>query len=434
MNKVNYPFRVVVNKEISDHVKSWRFIILMGIILLTCMGSLYTSLTNIGAAIKPNDPDGSFLFLKLFTASDGTLPSFVQFINFLGPLLGIALGFDAINSEQNKGTLSRMLSQPVHRDCIINAKFVAALIVIGIMLFVLGFLVMGCGLIAIGIPPTAEEFWRIVFFLIISVFYVAFWLNLAILFSLCFRQAATSALASVAVWLFFSVFYTMIVNLVAKALSPSQLASPYQIVSYQKFILGLMRLAPSELFNEATTTLLMPSVRSLGPLTMEQVQGAIPSPLPLGQSLLVVWPQLTGLIAALMQVVSVLSLMLGRYWQALLYNPGGFGREFRSIRIPAGPAMLLLACMVVGPNFGPQMALLAPICSVPLVFAGLALIHGLVAQKRLARFWLVGLYVTLLLFMQLIYPLLVVLAIVDGLIDFRGRLAPKDADNANGEG
>ncbi len=145
-------------------------------------------------------------------------------------------------------------------------------------------------------------------------------------------------------------------------------------------------------------------------------------------------PVLTGLIAALLQVVSVLSLIVGRYWQALLYNPGGFGREFRSIRIPAGPAMLLLACMVVGPNFGPQMALLAPICSVPLVFAGLALIHGLVARKRLARFWLVGLYVTLLLFMQLIYPLLVVLAIIDGLIDFRGRLASKDADNANGEG
>jgi len=145
-------------------------------------------------------------------------------------------------------------------------------------------------------------------------------------------------------------------------------------------------------------------------------------------------PVLTGLIAALLQVVSVLSLILGRYWQALLYNPGGFGREFRSIRIPAGPAMLLLACMVVGPNFGTQMAMLAPLCSVPLVFAGLALIHGLVAQKRLSKFWVVGVYVTLVLFMQLIYPLLVVLAIVDGLIDFRGRLASKDADNANGEG
>ena len=262
------------------------------------MGALYTALTNIGAAIKPDDPDGSFLFLKLFTVSDGTLPSFVLFINFLGPLLGIALGFDAVNSEQNKGTLSRMLAQPIHRDCIINAKFVAALIIIGALLFALGLLVMGCGLIAIGIPPKPEEFWRIILFIITGIFYVAFWLNISILFSLCFRQAATSALASVAVWLFFSVFYAMIVNVVAKALSPSGMVSVYHQISYQKFILGLMRLAPSELFNEATTTLLMPSIRSLGPLTMEQLQGAIPSPLPLGESIMIVWSQLTGLIAA----------------------------------------------------------------------------------------------------------------------------------------
>ncbi|WP_455586317.1 ABC transporter permease [Bacteroides sp.] len=298
MNKVKHPFWIIVHKEVADHVHSLRFIILISIIILTCMGALYTSLTNIGATIKPNDPDGSFLFLRLFTASDGTLPSFVLFINFLGPLLGISLGFDAINSEQNKGTLSRMLSQPIHRDCIINAKFVAALIIIGTLLFALGFLVMGCGLIAIGIPPTPEEFWRIILFIITSIFYVAFWLNISILFSLCFRQAATSALASVAVWLFFSVFYAMIVNVVAKALSPSGMASVYHQISYQKFILGLMRLAPSELFNEATTTLLMPSIRSLGPLTMEQLQGAIPSPLPLGESIMIVWSQLTGLIAA----------------------------------------------------------------------------------------------------------------------------------------
>ena len=53
-------------------------------------------------------------------------------------------------------------------------------------------------------------------------------------------------------------------------------------------------------------------------------------------------PVLTGLIAALLQIVSVLSLLVGRYWQALLYNPGGFGREFRTIRFPLLPAMLLL--------------------------------------------------------------------------------------------
>ena len=295
MNKIQSPFWVIVRKEVADHVRSWKFIILIAIIALTCMGSLYTALTNIGAAIKPNDPDGSFLFLKLFTVSDGTLPSFVIFINFLGPLLGIALGFDAINSEQSKGTLSRILS---HRDYLINAKFVGALIVIGSMLLALALLVMGFGLIAIGIPPTAEEFLRIIAFVVVSIIYVAFWLNLSIFFSIKFKQAATSALACVAVWLFFSVFYNMIINLVGKAISPSAMASAYQVISYQKFMLNLLRFAPSMLFNEATTTLLMPSVRSLGPLTMEQVHGAIPSPLPLGQSLMVVWPQLTGLIAA----------------------------------------------------------------------------------------------------------------------------------------
>ncbi len=295
---VMHPFRVIVAKEISDHVRSWRFIILVAIIILTCLGSLYTALTNIGAAVKPGDPEGSFFFLKLFTASDGTLPSFLVFISFLGPLLGISLGFDAINTEQNKGTLSRVLAQPVHRDYLINAKFLAALAVIGIMFFALGFLVVGLGLITVGIPPTAEEFMRIVLFILLSICYVAFWLNLSIFFSIQFRQPATSALACIAVWLFFSVFYNMIVNLIAKAIMPPETASMRQMLGFQNFILNLMRIAPAQLFNDASTTLLMPSVRSLGPLTMEQVQGAIPSPLPLGQSVLIVWSQLTALIAA----------------------------------------------------------------------------------------------------------------------------------------
>ena len=297
-NKVMHPFGVIVNKEISEFVRSWRFKILLLILALTCMGSLYTALTNMGSAIKANDPDGAFLFLKLYTLSDGTLPSFLIFISFLGPLLGIGLGFDAINSEQNSGTLSRILSQPIHRDYLINAKFVAALIVISISFFALTFLEMGIGLLTIGIPPTAEEFARIIFFVIISIVYVAFWLNLSILFSVRFKQAATSALSGIAVWIFFSIFYNMIINMVAKATAISRFAPETKLISHQRFLLDLMRFSPSQLYSEATSTLLMPSVRSLGPLSMAQVQGTIPGPLPLGQSLLLVWPQLTALIAA----------------------------------------------------------------------------------------------------------------------------------------
>ncbi len=296
--KAVHPFWVIVEKEVVDHVSSWRFGILIGLMGLTCAASLYIALEGIPNALKPNDPEGSFIFLKLFTASDGSLPPFHVFIGFLGPLLGISLGFDSVNSEQNKGTLSRILSQPIHRDYLINAKFTGSLIVIASLLMALGLLVTGLGILKLGILPTPEEFLRILFFMLLATLYIAFWLNLSILFSVRFRQAATSALCCIAIWLFVTVFYGMLVNLVAKSLAPSGMASPQQVIGYQQFVQNLSRLVPSQLFSDATTTILMPSVRSLGPLSMEQVYGAIPSPLPLMQSLLVVWPQLTGLIAA----------------------------------------------------------------------------------------------------------------------------------------
>ncbi|MDR2139509.1 MAG: ABC transporter permease [Tannerella sp.] len=297
-SRAAHPFAVIVGKEMSDHIRSWRFIIMLLLMALTCFGSLYTSLSNFGSVAKTGDPDGAFFFLKLFTSSDGTLPSFMVFISFLGPLLGISLGFDAINTEHNRGTLSRVLAQPIHRDYLMNAKFVAALLVIGFLFLALGLLVVGFGLVIIGIPPSAGEFMRILFFLLVAICYVAFWLNLSMLFSVLFRQPATSALACIAVWLFFTVFYSMIVNLIARAMMPPETVGVQSMLGYRHFILNLLRVAPSHLFNDAGTTLLIPSVRSLGPLSMEQVQGAIPSPLPLGQSLLIVWPQLTGLIAA----------------------------------------------------------------------------------------------------------------------------------------
>jgi ABC-2 type transport system permease protein len=299
-------FWAIVRKEFTDYITSWRIIILLAIIALTCLGSLYTAITTIRDVVSSSDEAkevarDSFLFLKLFTVSDGTLPPFMTFVTFLGPLLGIALGFDAINSERNNGTLSRLMSQPIPRDCVLNAKFSAALLVNLVLFFTLGFLVMGLGIIIIGIPPTFEEFLRIIFFLFLSVAYVAFWLNLGILFSVKFRQAATSALAGIAVWIFFTVFYSMIIQLIQKATMPSaRLGDVQQVIEHQGFIQNLNRLSPSYLFNESTTTLLTPSVRTLGPLTMEQRTGAIPSPLPIDQSLILIWPQLTGLIAATM--------------------------------------------------------------------------------------------------------------------------------------
>src|SRR3546814_17875454 len=118
------------------------------------------------------------------------------------------------------------MSQPIHRDYLINAKFVAALTVISVLFFALAFMVMGLGILSIGIPPTLEEFMRILAFILLSILYVAFWLNLSILFSVRFRQAATSALSAIAAWVFFSVFYGMIVNVIARVKQPGAMSGP----------------------------------------------------------------------------------------------------------------------------------------------------------------------------------------------------------------
>ncbi len=284
----------------GDHFRSKRMLILFGIILLTCIASLYTALTGIKNLKPDQSSENTLFFLNLFIISDGTLPAYFVFISFLGPLLGLTLGFDAINSEYNKGTLSRLLAQPIPRDYVINAKFTAAFLVISVLFLTLSLLVIGAGLIAIGIPPIPEELIRIFSFTLLSIIYVALWLNLAIYFSVRFRQPATSAIAGIAVWLFFSVFAPLIMNLILKGLEPSPYAPEHVLFAYEKFKFILIQFMPNELYSQATSTLLIPTIRNLGPLTMEQIQGAIPGPLPVDQSLLLTWPQLTGIIAITM--------------------------------------------------------------------------------------------------------------------------------------
>ncbi|WP_255372983.1 ABC transporter permease [Chitinophaga sp. YR573] len=290
----------MMRKEVADQLHSLRFIILAALILLTFFGSMYVSMANISKAISnSHDPDRLFLYLKLLTTTDGSLPPFHIFVGFLGPLLGISLGFDAINSEQSNGTLIRLMAQPVYRDSLINAKFVASLIVISALFLSLNLLMIGGGLIITGVRIEPSEFIRILCFVVLSIIYVSFWLNLSILLSVKFRQTATSALTAIAIWLFFTIFYQILVNIIIKAVLPDpNLLSQEQLISYNGIVMTFLRFVPSQLYTDATTTLLMPSVRSLGPLTMEQMAGAIPSPLSLRESLLVVWPQVSGLIAA----------------------------------------------------------------------------------------------------------------------------------------
>ncbi len=296
---VSSPFWIMVRKEISDQIRSWRFIVLLSLIVLTFLGATLVAMGNIREVVSEvKDTDNLFLYLKLLTTTEGSLPPFHVFLSFLGPLLGIGLGFDAINSEQQRGTLIRIMAQPVYRDNFLLSKFVSALILVGVLLLTLTMLMVGSGIILTGILITPEEILRILGYLFVCIVYIGFWLGLSIFLSIRFKQATTSALTGIGIWLFFTVFYQIIVNLTVKSLMPDAYRlSDAALLRYNELAMDLLRLAPSQLYTDATTTLLMPAVRSLGPITMEQMVGAIPSPLPFMQSLMIVWPQVSGLVS-----------------------------------------------------------------------------------------------------------------------------------------
>jgi ABC-2 type transport system permease protein len=107
-----------------------------------------------------------------------------------------------------------------------------------------------------------------------------------------------TALASIAVWLFFTVFWGIIAGFLAQTLMPIRIGLAQEVLAQANLEMALSRLSPNTLYAEVMVALLQPQIRSLGILLPSQLEGAIlGAPLPLGQSTLLVWPQLTGLIA-----------------------------------------------------------------------------------------------------------------------------------------
>lgn len=288
----------VTKKELSDHLSGKRFAVLSFLVVCACLASLYVAASTIRSTVGGEAQEQ--VFLRLFTTTGPSLPfSFISFVSILGSLVGIITGFDAINGERDRGTLSRILSQPIYRDALINGKFLAGVLVLTILLIGLVLLVTGLGLVLTGIPPTFEEILRILVYAFLSILYISFWLALAILFSVIFRQTSTSALASIAIWLFLAIFAAPLLGMVAEGIYPvADSQDTEQIVAQVQLQQALSRLTPSYLYEEAVRTLLDPNVRTLGPISYEQVVGAIVGPLSLGQSILLIWPQLVGLIAA----------------------------------------------------------------------------------------------------------------------------------------
>src|SRR5215470_5653951 len=261
---------VVLLKELRDHLASVRMLVLQILVVVFAVVAVYLAIDQI-KDVTAEDP---FLFLRLFTAQREGIPiNLLLLLTILVPVFGIGLGFDAINSEHNHRTLSRILSQPIYRDALLFGKFFAALLTLSISLLALWILLIGLGLLRVGVPPTGEEMARAFIFLLVTIAYAAVWLALALLFSTIFRSAATAALVTFGLWLFLWLMWPFVSSMLAQLiapLDPRYIALGLPTPETTEWETSLSRLSPTTLYGEVAVALLNPATRSLGPIYLAQ--------------------------------------------------------------------------------------------------------------------------------------------------------------------
>jgi ABC-2 type transport system permease protein len=203
---------VVCKKELSDHLGSKRFLLLFALILGLSFFSAYYAVDNV-------KNQSSAVFIDIFSSSSSI--SFVYMMFMFGPLIGLALGFDAINRERTSGSLSVLLSQPLFRDSIINGKFLAGVGALSLVAVSTVGMMTGIAIPMLGFGPTPDQIVRIMFFTLITILYLSVWLAIGILFSTVTKKTTTAVLASVSTWFFSVMLMATIASMLANLIIPT---------------------------------------------------------------------------------------------------------------------------------------------------------------------------------------------------------------------
>ena len=130
---------------------------------------------------------------------------------------------------------------------------------------------------------------------------------------------------------------------------------------------------------------------------------------------------LVGNFAIVQLMLSLISVLIARGWQSKLYNPGGLQQEIHQLRLTKRNILVLLLAVIVCSNIEGYQHW-TWLFLLPLISAGIAIVHGMVAVKQLGSQWLVGFYILFISFAPTI-PLLMLLVMVDNAADLRRRLA-----------
>ena len=303
---------VIIQKELAENFTSRRFITTYILIFLSSVATSFLGFQELARAGLTRF-ENEVIFLVLFSGAASPTPSFIFFLSVLASILGIALGFDAVNRELASGTLVRLLSNPLYRDSILIGKIVGGFITIALVIGSVIGITVGVDILLAGFGPTLEGALRIFYFTVATILYSWVWFSMALFFSTVFNRIATSALTSLAAWIFLSFFTGMLASVIAQILIPVTIFSPVELlIAREELRLALSRISPSVLFTEVASAFLNPQIRTLGPIYIYSRELPTPAPLTIDETLAITWPHLAAFVAEITIFLTLAYLMFMR--------------------------------------------------------------------------------------------------------------------------
>lgn len=134
-----------------------------------------------------------------------------------------------------------------------------------------------------------------------------------------------------------------------------------------------------------------------------------------------------GLLAVVMVFNVLMGLFIGRWWQAALFNPKGFSREFNELRLGKVFASVTALLLIANAFIDNDWVLGSMLMMVALTLVqGTAVMHGVIDRKQLSRSWLFGFYVLLILIPQ-VTVILAIVGLLDAWVDIRKQISPNAA-------
>ena len=206
----------MAKKEFLDIIGEKKFLLIFATLLIVVLVSTFegglsysssqssTVTTVTGNSTRPGGGGGGQGTFEAFGSAQSlsrSLSSMITNFSLVGGVLAIAISFDTINNERQKGSLKTLLSYPIYRDTIVYGKYLGGLIAVALVATITFLAGIGVFVSVTGLALTMDTVIRLLIFFGVSLIYMAIFLAVGLLLSIVLPLPSTSLLASMIVWL-----------------------------------------------------------------------------------------------------------------------------------------------------------------------------------------------------------------------------------------